>query len=64
MVLEEHKEDFNSYIDTINNVKMAISLANKNGDVDTIIKILKQFSIATDCLVNLLEMTKGERITA
>ena len=64
MVLEEHKEDFNSYIDTMNNVKIAISLANKNGDVDTIIKILKQFSIATDCLVDMLKITKEERITA
>jgi hypothetical protein len=64
MVLEEHKQDFNSYIDTMKNIKMAIKLAEKKGDIDTIIKILKQFLIATDCLVNLLEATKEERITA
>ena len=64
MVLEEHKQDFNSYIDTMKNIKMAIKLAEKKGDINTIIKILKQFLIATDSLVNLLEATKEEKITA
>lgn len=64
MILEEHKEDFNSYIDTMNNIKMAISIATKKGDIDTLIKILKQFSIATDCLVGILQATKEERISA
>lgn len=64
MVLEKHVKDFDSYIDTMNNIKMAIKASTKKGDVDIIIKILKEFSIATDCLVDLLEITKGERITA
>ena len=64
MVLEKHVKDFDSYIDTMNNIKMAIKASTKKGDVDIIIKILKEFSIATDCLVNLLEATKEERITA
>ena len=64
MVLEKHVKDFDSYIDTMNNIKMAIKASTKKGDIDIIIKILKEFSIATDCLVNLLEATKEERITA
>jgi len=64
MVLEKHNEDFNSYIDTMNNIKMAIKASTKKGDIDIVIKILKEFSIATDCLVDLLEITKEERITA
>ena len=64
MVLEKHVKDFDSYIDTMNNIKMAIKASTKKGDVDIIIKILKEFSIATDCLVDLLEITKEERITA
>jgi|TARA_R100001594_G_scaffold70640_1_gene105055 hypothetical protein len=64
MVLEKHVKDFDSYIDTMNNIKMAIKASTKRGDIDIIIKILKEFSIATDCLVDLLEITKGERITA
>jgi hypothetical protein len=64
MVLEKHVKDFDSYIDTMNNIKMAIKASTKKGDIDIIIKILKEFSIATDCLVDLLEITKGERITA
>ena len=64
MILEEHKQDFNSYIDTMNNIKMAINVATKKGDIDTLIKILKQFTIATDCLVAILETTKEERISA
>ena len=64
MVLEKHVKDFDSYIDTMNNIKMAIKASTKKGDVDIIIKIIKEFSIATDCLVDLLEITKGERITS
>ena len=64
MVLEKHVKDFDSYIDTMNNIKMAIKASTKRGDIDIIIKILKEFSIATDCLVDLLEITKGERIPA
>ena len=64
MVLEKHVKDFDSYIDTMNNIKMAIKASTKKGDIDIIIKILKEFSIETDCLVDLLEITKGERITA
>ena len=64
MVLEKHVKDFDSYIDTMKNIKMAIKASTKRGDIDIIIKILKEFSIATDCLVDLLEITKGERITA
>ena len=64
MVLEKHVKDFDSYIDTMNNIKMAIKASTKRGDIDIIIKILKEFSIATDCLVDLLEITKEERITA
>lgn len=64
MVLEKHVKDFDSYIDTMNNIKMAIKASTKKGDIDIIIKILKEFSIATDCLVDLLEITKEERITA
>lgn len=64
MVLEKHVKDFDSYIDTMNNIKMAIKASTKKGDIDIIIKILKEFSIATHCLVDLLEITKEERITA
>jgi len=64
MILEEHRQDFNSYIDTMNNIKMAISVATEKGDIDTLIKILKQFTIATDCLVGILEATKEGKISA
>ena len=64
MILQQHKEDFNSYIYTMNNVKMAISVATKKGDIDTLIKILKQFTIATNCLVGILESTKKGKISA
>ena len=64
MILQQHKEDFNSYIHTMNNIKMAISVATEKGDIDTLIKILKQFTIATDCLVGILESTKERKISA
>jgi len=64
MVLEKHIKDFDSYMETMNNIEMAIKASTKKGDIDIVIKILKEFSIATNCLVDLLEITKGERITA
>ena len=64
MILQEHTKDFNSYIETMNNIKMAIGVATEKGDIDTLIQILKQFSIATDCLVEILQATKEEKVSA
>mgnify|MGYP001025510186 FL=1 len=64
MILEEHTKDINSYIDTMNNIEMAIKIAKKTNDVDIMIKILNQFKIATNCLIELLKITEEERITA
>ena len=64
MILQEHTKDFDSYIETMNNIKMTISIAIEKGDIDTLIQILKQFSIATDCLVDILQLTKQEKVSA
>tara|TARA_R100000995_G_scaffold26933_1_gene11746 strand:+ start:939 stop:1133 length:195 start_codon:yes stop_codon:yes gene_type:complete len=64
MILQEHTKDFDSYIETMNNIKMAIGVATEKGDIDTLIQILKQFSIATDCLVGILQATKEEKVSA
>lgn len=64
MILEKHTENISSYIETMNNIKMKMKIAKSENDIDMIIKILIQFNIATDCLVNLLEMTKQEKFSA
>tara|TARA_R100001377_G_scaffold54655_1_gene32273 strand:- start:721 stop:915 length:195 start_codon:yes stop_codon:yes gene_type:complete len=64
MILKEHTENISSYIETMNNIKMAITIAKNENDIDIIIKILNQFQIATNSLVDLLNITKKERITA
>jgi hypothetical protein len=64
MILEKHTENISSYIETMNNIKMKMKIAKSENDIDMIIKILIQFNIATDCLVNLLEITKQEKFSA
>lgn len=58
------KNEISTYLETMNNVHVAIEKSNKTGDLTFLINLLSVFREATDNLKDILEIEKSERILA
>ena len=58
------KNEISTYLETMNNVHVAIEKSNETGDLTFLINLLSVFKEATDNLKDILEIEKSERILA